>query len=188
MELRDLALPGVKLLEPRRHGDARGWFVEHYSRKAFEAAGLDYDFVQDNVSFSATPGTIRGLHFQAPPSAQVKLVSVLRGAVLDVVVDLRIGSPTYGRHVTVELSAANGLQLLAPVGVAHGLCTLEPDTLVHYKVDAPYDAARDFGLLWNDPALGIDWPVEAADAAVSDKDRVQPTLAELPVYFRFEGA
>lgn len=185
MQVRDLDIPGVKLIgPPARHGDDRGWFCEHFSARTHAAAGLTHDWVQDNLSFSRTPGTIRGLHFQPPPSAQAKLVSVLAGAVLDVVVDLRHGSPTFGRHVAVELSAEDGRQLLAPRGVAHGLCTLEPDTLVHYKVDGFYDAARDLGLAWDDPELGIAWP-DFAGAVVSDKDRRQPRLAELPVWFRW---
>lgn len=183
MQVRDLDIPGVKLIgPPERHGDDRGWFCEQFSARVHAAAGLDHAWVQDNLSFSRVPGTIRGLHFQPPPSAQAKLVSVLAGAVLDVVVDIRHGSPTFGRHVAVELSAEDGRQLLAPRGVAHGLCTLEPDTLVHYKVDGFYDRQRDLGLAWDDPALDIAWP-SLAGAVVSDKDRRQPRLAELPRWF-----
>lgn len=188
MQATDLAIPGVKLIgPPPRYPDARGWFSEHWSRRAFEAAGVVHDFVQDNLAWSERAGTVRGLHFQAPPSAQAKLVSVLRGAVLDVVVDIRRGSPTYGEHVAVELSAANGLMMLAPKGTAHGLVTLVDDTLVLYKVDAFFDAERDRALLWNDPALGIRWP-EGAGAAVSPKDAAAPRLSELPPCFEWTGS
>ena len=188
MQVQDLEIPGVKLVGPPPvYPDARGSFSEHWSRRAFEAAGITNDWVQDNLAWSKEAGTVRGLHFQSPPSAQAKLVSVLRGRVLDVVVDIRRGSPTYGRHVKAELSAENGLKMLAPRGTAHGLVTLEPDTLVLYKVDGFFDAERDLGLLWNDPDLGIDWP-EIAGAAVSDKDRVQPRLRDLPAYFEWDAA
>lgn len=187
MEVFDLPIAPVKLLKPARHGDSRGFFSEFYSKRRLDDAGLDLDFVQDNISLSAERGTIRGLHFQAAPSEQTKLVSVLRGAVFDVVVDIRNGSPTYGKHVFAELSAENGLQMLVPRGFAHGLCTLLPDTLVTYKVDGYYDASKDFGLRWNDPALGIAWPVGADEARVSDKDRRQPLLADLPAHFTHEG-
>lgn len=183
MEIFPQAIASVLVLKPARFEDARGYFSEQYSRRALEAHGLAVDFVQDNVSLSVEPGTVRGLHFQAPPSEQTKLVSVLTGAVLDVVVDIRNGSPTYGGHVAAELSAENGMQMLVPRGFAHGFCTLEPNTRVLYKVDGYYDRERDFGLRWNDPALGIDWPVTEQEAKLSDKDRVQPLLAELPLYF-----
>lgn len=187
MEVLKLPIAPVVLLKPARHGDSRGYFTEAYSRRRLAEAGLNFDFVQDNLSLSAERGTIRGLHFQAAPSEQTKLVSVLRGAVLDVVVDVRAGSPTYGRHVAVELSAENGLQLLAPRGFAHGLCTLVPGTMVAYKVDGYYDATKDFGLRWDDPELGIAWPVGASEAKVSDKDRRQPLLKDLPAHFTYRG-
>lgn len=183
MKVERLAIPDVLLIEPKRFGDSRGFFSEVWSRKALAEAGLDTDFVQDNHSLSREVGVVRGLHFQTPPSAQGKLVRVVRGAILDVAVDIRRGSATYGRHVSAVLSAENWRQLWVPRGFAHGFCTLEPDTEVIYKVDAYYDRAADKGLLWNDPALGIEWPVEAAKAVLSDKDRVQPPLAELPAYF-----
>jgi len=185
MDVTVLELPGAFLLCPNRFRDARGYFVESYNKKALAAHGLHFDFVQDNVSLSARTGTVRGLHFQSPPSAQTKLVSVLRGAVLDVLVDLRYGSPHYGRHVALELSADNGLQALVPRGFAHGFCTLADDTLVQYKVDAHYDPARDLGLLWNDPELGIRWPVATADAMIADKDKTYPRLKDLPPIFEW---
>jgi dTDP-4-dehydrorhamnose 3,5-epimerase len=183
MEIEETALPGVKLLTPRRFGDARGWFCETWNRRVLADAGIDHDFVQDNQSLSRPVGTVRGLHFQLPPFAQAKLVRVLRGAILDVAVDLRRASPTYGRSVAVRLDAENGAQLYVPVGFAHGFCTLEPDTEVFYKVSAPYSAAHDRGLAWDDPALAVAWPVTAAQAVLSDKDRKQPTLAELGPLF-----
>jgi dTDP-4-dehydrorhamnose 3,5-epimerase len=183
MQVEDTAIPEVKIITPKKFGDARGFFSEVYSRAAFEKAGLDLNFVQDNHSHSGAPGTIRGLHFQTAPFAQDKLVRVVRGRVLDVAVDLRRGSPTFGAHVAVELSAANWRQLLVPVGFAHGFCTLEPDCEVLYKVTAPYSAANDYGLAFDDPALGIDWGVDPAQAVLSDKDRKHPRLAELGPQF-----
>jgi dTDP-4-dehydrorhamnose 3,5-epimerase len=183
-----LAIPDVLLIEPRRFGDERGFFSEVYSRRALAERGLDVEFVQDNHSLSRPVGTVRGLHFQVAPSAQGKLVRVVRGAVLDVAVDIRAGSPSYGRHVSTVLSAGNWRQLWVPRGFAHGFCTLEPDTEVIYKVDAYYDREADRGILWNDPALGIGWPVAAEAAVLSEKDRAAPRLAELPPQFRYGGA
>jgi dTDP-4-dehydrorhamnose 3,5-epimerase len=183
IEVEPTALPDLKLVKPRRFEDRRGYFEETYNRQAFAAAGIDDEFVQDNFSVSVEAGTVRGLHFQTAPFAQAKLVRVGRGRILDVAVDLRRSSPTYGRHVAVELSSRNGLQLLVPVGFAHGFCTLEPDTEVSYKVSAPYSAAHDRGLAWDDPALGIAWPVDARTAILSDKDARHPRLADLPDYF-----
>jgi dTDP-4-dehydrorhamnose 3,5-epimerase len=185
MDVTALELPGAHLLKPKRFGDARGFFVEQHNKKTLASHGLNFDFVQDNLSLTTRSGTIRGLHFQSPPSAQTKLISVLRGAVLDVMVDIRAGSPTYGRHVAVELTAANGLQVLVPHGFAHGFCTLADDTLVQYKVDAHYDAKRDLGLLWDDPDLGIRWPVAAEAAILIDKDKKHPRLRDLPRYFEW---
>jgi dTDP-4-dehydrorhamnose 3,5-epimerase len=183
MEIFPLAIPPVMLLKPARFGDGRGFFSEIYSRRELEKDGAGFDFVQDNLSLSIEAGTIRGLHFQSSPSEQSKLVTVISGAIFDVVVDLRVGSPSFGQHVAAELSADNGLQMLAPRGFAHGFCTLVPDTRVLYKVDGFYDRARDFGLRWNDPALGIPWPVAEGNAKLSDKDRAQPLLSELPKFF-----
>ncbi|HWA91142.1 MAG TPA: dTDP-4-dehydrorhamnose 3,5-epimerase [Rhizomicrobium sp.] len=173
----------VKVLAPERHGDARGWFAETYNRDALARLGIDCDFVQDNHSLSRRPGTVRGLHFQLPPFAQAKLVRVVRGRVLDAVVDLRRGSPSFGRHAAMELGAEDGTMLFVPKGFAHGFCTLEPDTEVLYKVDAYYSKAHDRGLLWADPALAIPWPVSAAEAELSDKDRAQPLLSALGLVF-----
>ncbi|WP_262296307.1 dTDP-4-dehydrorhamnose 3,5-epimerase [Microvirga sesbaniae] len=183
IEVEPTALPDVKIIRTKVFADPRGYFVETYNRKAFAAAGILDEFVQDNFSLSTGSGTIRGLHFQSAPFAQAKLVRAARGRILDVVVDLRHSSPTFGRHVAVELSAENRLQLLVPVGFAHGFCTLEPNTEVSYKVTAHYSSAHDHGLAWNDPSLGIEWPVEPSRAVLSDKDKNHPRLNELPVYF-----
>ncbi|WP_188261057.1 dTDP-4-dehydrorhamnose 3,5-epimerase [Azospirillum tabaci] len=183
MDVISLAIPDVKIIRPKKFGDSRGFFSETYSKKAFEAAGLHYDFVQDNQSLSAEVGTVRGLHFQLAPFAQDKLVRVVKGAILDVAVDIRKGSPTYGQHVAAVVSAEEWNQILVPIGFAHGFCTLEPDTEVIYKVTNFYSAEHDRGLLWNDPDLGIDWPVAADKALLSDKDRKQPRLADLGDWF-----
>jgi dTDP-4-dehydrorhamnose 3,5-epimerase len=177
------AIPDVKVVTPQRLGDRRGFFSEVYNRRDFAAVGLDYEFVQDNHSLSGEAGTIRGLHFQRPPFAQVKLVRVVRGRILDVAVDIRRRSPTYGRHVAIELSAENWRQLLIPVGFLHGFCTLEPNVEVVYKVTNYYSAEHDGGVAWNDPDLAIAWPPLAARAILSQKDASQPRLSELPVYF-----
>ena len=170
-------LAGVKLIVPKKFADARGYFSETYNREIFLQAGIAVDFVQDNQSRSATVGTIRGLHFQSPPFAQDKLIRVLKGSILDVAVDLRRSSPTYGQYFATELSAENFKQMFVPVGFAHGFCTLEPDTEIFYKVSNPYAPKHDHGLAWNDPALGIAWPVGAEAAVLSDKDRRHPRLA-----------
>ena len=183
MYLQPLTIPDVKVLIPEKHGDHRGFFSETYSRRALAQAGIDTEFVQDNHSLSARTGTVRGLHFQAPPRAQDKLVRVVRGSIFDVAVDLRRSSPTYGRHVSVVLSADAWNEILVPVGFAHGLMTLEPETEVIYKVSDYYAPDHDKGLLWNDPSLGIPWPLPEQDAVVSDKDREQPGFAELVTPF-----
>ncbi|MGO4573230.1 dTDP-4-dehydrorhamnose 3,5-epimerase [Microvirga sp. 2TAF3] len=183
VEIEPTALPDVKIVRTRAFVDSRGYFMETYNRQAFAAAGIHDEFVQDNFSLSVEAGTVRGLHFQTAPFAQAKLMRVGRGRILDVAVDLRRSSPTFGRHVAVELSAKNRLQLLIPAGFAHGFCTFEPNTEVHYKVTAHYSAAHDCGLAWNDPALGIAWPVEAGRAILSDKDTRHPLLAALPTSF-----
>lgn len=179
LEIEETAIPEVRILKPRRFGDVRGWFSETFNRQALAEAGIGVDFVQDNESLSAAPGTIRGLHFQTPGFAQTKLVRVLTGAVFDVAVDIRQGSPTCGAHVAVELTAENGHQLLVPKGFAHAFCTLLPDTRVFYKVDVYYSPAHDAGIRWDDPALAIDWPVAPDKATLSDKDRQLPLLADL---------
>jgi dTDP-4-dehydrorhamnose 3,5-epimerase len=183
MQVENTAIDAVKIITPKKFGDHRGFFSEVYSRKAWAEAGLDYEFVQDNHSFSVEVGVIRGLHFQTAPFGQDKLVRVAKGRVLDVAVDLRRSSPTFGKHVAVELSAANWRQLLVPIGFAHGFCTLEPDSEVLYKVTNIYSPAHDKGLAFDDPALGIDWRIDLSTAVLSDKDRKHPRLAELGAMF-----
>jgi dTDP-4-dehydrorhamnose 3,5-epimerase len=185
MDVRTLALPGLILLTPRRFSDARGYFVETYNETTFRAAGISTHFVQDNLSYSTVRGTIRGLHFQLPPAAQAKLVRVLRGRAYDVAVDLRVGSPTYGRWAGEILSADGGEELFVPRGFAHGFCTLEPDTTVAYKDDDYYSPTRDSGIIWNDPRLAIDWPVAPADAVLSDKDRRLGSVAGFVSPFKY---
>ena len=183
MDVIETRVPGVMRVVPKRFGDARGWFSETFRVDALARAGIACAFVQDNQSFSAPKGTIRGLHFQVAPQAQAKLVRVLAGAILDVAVDLRRDSATHGQHVAVTLDAEGGEQLFIPHGFAHGFCTLTPDTMVAYKVDAYYSPAHDRALVWNDPDVGIDWPVLAAEAILSDKDRAAPRLSDLgPVF------
>ena len=169
-----LAIPDVRLLRPRRFGDSRGWFAETWSRRS-----LDVAFCQDNMSRSAEVGTVRGLHFQKPPHAQAKLVMVLKGRILDVAVDIRRASPTFGRHVAVELSAEEGNQLFIPRGFAHGFCTLEPGTEVMYKVDDFYAPETDAGIFWADPDLAINWPVRVDQAHLSPKDLGLPRLKDI---------
>ena len=175
------------LIRPRRFGDARGWFMETYSETSALAAGVDVRFVQDNQSFSATKGTIRGLHFQRPPRAQAKLVRCVRGSIMDYAVDVRRGSPTYGKYVAAELTAEGGEQLFVPVGFAHGFVTLEPDVEIAYKVSDLYAQDCDGGIVWNDPTIGIDWPLPASGAVLSDKDKALPTLVEFDSPFNYDG-
>lgn len=183
MRVVETEIPDVKVISPIRFGDDRGWFEEIYRQDVLAAAGIRDVFVQDNASFSISRGTVRGLHFQTPPSAQAKLVRVLVGSALDVAVDLRPSSTTYGRHVTVEIDANLGRLVYIPSGFAHGFCTLEANTLVSYKVSAPYDSRCDRSLAWNDPALGIEWPIASSDAILSAKDRAAPELAKLEKAF-----
>jgi len=183
MQLIETPIPDVKVLLPRKHGDHRGFFSEIYSRKAFAAAGITADFVQDNHSLSAEAGVVRGLHFQLPPMAQDKLLRVVRGAILDVAVDIRQSSPTFGKSVAEVISAENWKQIFIPAGFAHGFRTLEPNTEVIYKVTAFYSPEHDRGIRWNDPALGIDWGISEAQAILSDRDRKHPMLANAPELF-----
>lgn len=185
MQIEALEIPDVRILRPKKFGDHRGFFSETYNKKALAEAGIDLDFVQDNHSLSATPGTLRGLHFQIPPMAQDKLVRVVRGAVFDVAVDIRRGSPTFGQWVGAVISAAEWNQILVPVGFAHGFLTLEPDTEVEYKVTNYYAPDCDKGIAWNDPDLAIDWPLpEGLSAPVlSAKDGTQPFLRDCPTWF-----
>jgi dTDP-4-dehydrorhamnose 3,5-epimerase len=183
MQVEDTAIPDVKIVTPKRHGDARGFFSEVYKESDWTAAGFSLRFVQDNHSYSALVGTLRGLHFQTAPFAQDKVVRVARGRILDVVVDIRRSSPTFGKHVAVELSAENWRQLLAPVGFAHGFVTLEPDTEVLYKVTALYSPQHDRGLAFDDPDLGVEWPTPPGGLFLSEKDRRWPRLRDLPDVF-----
>ena len=185
MEVQSLSIPDVKLIRPTVLRDERGTFSETYSQRAWEAHGFFGRFVQDNHSLSLQKGVVRGLHFQVPPHAQDKLVRVTRGSVFDVALDLRVGSPSYGQHVSAILSAANGLQMLVPQGFAHGFCTLEPCTEVIYKVTDLYAPECDRGIAFDDPALGIEWPVAPGEAILSDKDRRQPRFADLPPQFTY---
>jgi dTDP-4-dehydrorhamnose 3,5-epimerase len=184
-DVRSTEIPVVKLITPVRHRDRRGFFSETYNRRALAEAGIKAKFIQDNLSLSSRAGTLRGLHFQAPPHAQTKLVWMLQGAAIDVAVDLRHGSPTFGRHIMVELNAADGVQILIPRGFAHGILTLMPDTVVAYKVDAYYAPGHDLGVRWDDSDLAIPWPLPYEHIRLSDKDLAQPLLRELPPYFRF---
>jgi dTDP-4-dehydrorhamnose 3,5-epimerase len=178
MQIEQLAIADVKIITPRRFQDDRGFFSETWNARAFREAGIAAGFVQDNHAYSVDKGVVRGLHYQLPPSAQGKLVRVTKGSILDVAVDIRRGSPTFGRHVSAVLSAENWRQIWVPEGFAHGYVTLEPHTEVVYKVTELYAPALDRGILWSDPALGIDWGLAHGDAILSDKDRKQPRLAE----------
>jgi len=178
MLVEDMAISGVKVVTPKRHGDSRGFFSEVYNRADWESAGLHFEFVQDNHSFSAAIGTLRGLHFQTPPFAQAKLIRAGGGRIFDVAVDIRRSSPTFGKYVGVELSAENWRQLLVPIGFAHGFVTLEPGTEVLYKTTAVYSPANDSGIAWDDPDIGVAWPLPAAGPTLSDKDRRWPRLRE----------
>jgi dTDP-4-dehydrorhamnose 3,5-epimerase len=176
-----------RLIIPKRHVDARGWFCETFHEERLRESGVNSRFVQDNQSHSKSAGTLRGFHFQAPPGAQAKLVSVLRGRILDVAVDIRSGSPTFGRHVFTELSAENGVQLYVPVGFAHAFVTLEDDVLVMYKVDHYYAPEHDRGICWNDPDIAFPWPFPASRMLMSDKDRHHPFLKDIVSPFAYDG-
>jgi dTDP-4-dehydrorhamnose 3,5-epimerase len=182
-EVTHLEIPDVKLIATPKFVDRRGFLSEIYNREALGAAGIDADFVQDNYSLSTERGTLRGLHFQIAPFAQAKLVRVMHGAIYDVAVDLRRGSPTYGRHVAAVLSASAWNQLYVPIGFAHGFVTLEPATEVIYKVSAPYSPGHERGLLWNDPELAIAWPIAPTDAILADRDKGWPSLTQLADVF-----
>ena len=177
------AIAAVKVITPEASVDDRGSFSETYNNALYAKHGIELDFVQDNHAWSTHAGTIRGLHFQSHPKAQDKLVRVVRGRILDVSVDLRRRSPTYGRWVAEELSAGNRKQMLVPIGFAHGYCTLEPDTEVLYKVTEYYSPPHDLGVAWDDPQLAITWPIVPGEAILSDKDRRQPVFSSLPAYF-----
>ncbi len=186
MQIEKTSLPDVLILTPRRFGDARGWFSEVWNAETLANAGIRQDFVQDNHSYSAAVGTVRGLHFQAPPHAQAKLVRCGRGRILDVAVDIRRGSPTYGSWFGTELSAENGRQLLIPAGFLHGFITREPDSEVLYKCSAAYAPDCDGAVRFDDPEIGIDWGVDPAGAILSDKDRAAPCLRDFHSPFVWE--
>ena len=185
MDVTSTDLPDVKIITPPRFGDRRGFFSEIYNRRALVEIGITAEFIQENHAYSADRGTLRGLHFQCPPATQTKLLRAVRGAVLDVVVDLRRGSPTYGRHVMVELTAESGSQILCPKGFAHGILTLLPHTEITYKVDAYYAPELDLGVRFDDPDLAIDWPFPHEEMVLSEKDRNQPWFRDLPEIFTY---
>ena len=187
MEIKATALPGVLLLKPRRFADSRGYFVETYNQRILSDAGIGARFVQDNQSFSAKAGTIRGLHFQTPPAAQTKLVRALRGRVFDVAVDLRLGSPAFGRWIGETLTADGGEQLLIPSGCAHAFCTLDDNVEIAYKVDDFYTPKCDGGIIWNDPDIQIVWPVDSASVILSEKDAKLGLFRDFSTPFRFEA-
>jgi dTDP-4-dehydrorhamnose 3,5-epimerase len=184
LEVRRLAIPDVLELLPKRFGDHRGYLSEVYNKQRFAAeTGVAIEFMQINQSLSVEKGTLRGLHFQAPPFAQAKLVVAVSGAAFDVAVDLRRGSPTFGKWVSVVLSSAKGNQVLVPAGFAHGFLTLEPDTIMQYQVDNPYSPKHEGGVRWDDPALGIHWPKTTAAPTLSDRDAEFPPLGEIKTPF-----
>lgn len=183
MEIIATEIPDVKILVPKKFGDHRGFFSEVYNSNILKGFGFARDFVQDNHSLSAAKGVLRGLHYQLAPKAQDKLIRVVHGAILDVAVDIRKGSPTFGRHVAAVLSAQNWRQMFVPSGFAHGFVTLEENTEVLYKVTDYYSPAHERGIRWNDPALGIEWGVTEKDAVLSDRDKVHPHLKDQPEIF-----
>jgi dTDP-4-dehydrorhamnose 3,5-epimerase len=183
IEVHALELPDVIIIRPKKHGDHRGFFAETYNKKDFSKAGINLDFVQDNQSLSASPGTIRGIHYQGHPFAQHKLVRVLRGRILDFAVDIRRSSPTFGRWVSAEISAEQWNQILVPIGFAHAVCTLEPDTELMYKVTDYYAPHSDFGIRWDDPDLNIPWPFPSKELVLSPKDKMLPYFKDVVHWF-----
>ncbi len=186
MNVQKTDLAGILVIEPDRFGDHRGFFAETYSQRVYAELGILNDFVQDNHSLSAAVGTVRGLHFQMPPHAQAKLVRCGRGAIFDVAVDIRNGSPTYGKWTGYELSAVNGAQFYIPAGFAHGFVTLQPDSEIIYKCSDYYAPETEGAVRWDDPAIGIEWPFQGT-AILSDKDAAAPMLADVDSHFHFEG-
>jgi dTDP-4-dehydrorhamnose 3,5-epimerase len=185
VQIRSLEISEIVEITPARHADDRGFFSEVWGKCALELLGLAHEFVQDNHSLSVNAGILRGLHYQEPPFAQTKLVRVVRGAIFDVAVDIRHGSPTFGKWVGLTISAASWNQILVPEGFAHGFLTLEPNTEVLYKVSAPYSREHDRGIFWNDPTIAIDWPIENREPVLSEKDKAAPSLAELRAAFNY---
>lgn len=186
MQVVPTAIPDVKEIRPVRHHDERGFFSEIFRESVLSENGIAVSFIQENHSLSIDRFVVRGLHFQIPPAGQAKLVRVAAGSIFDVAVDIRMGSPTFGQHVALILSADQGNQLFVPEGFAHGFCTLEQNTEVIYKVDRYYSRAHDFGLAWDDRDLAIEWPAPRDRVLLSEKDRRQPSLTELPPHFRYE--
>jgi dTDP-4-dehydrorhamnose 3,5-epimerase len=187
MQIERLNIPDVFVLTPTKYHDHRGFFSEVYRREALVGAGVSQEFVQENHVYSAKRGIVRGLHFQAPPHAQGKLVRCIRGTILDVAVDIRKGSPFFSSHVAVELSATSLRQLWLPPGFAHGYVTLEEGCEVVYKVTNYWAPDYERGIVWNDPSLGIDWRISEADAVLADKDQSYPFLADLPPFFHYSS-
>lgn len=183
MKVEALEIADVKLITPPRFRDARGFFSETWKQSAFAEAGIHCPFIQDNHAVSTGVGVLRGLHCQIGPNAQGKLVRCLKGAIYDVAIDIRRGSPTFGKYVAAEISADNWIQIWVPAGFLHAYCTLTQDTEVIYKVTRPYDKAAERGVIWNDPDIGIRWPVAAEEVILSDKDKALPRLRDLPVLF-----
>lgn len=186
MDIFETALSGVKKIQPDIFTDSRGVFQETYQFERYRKVGIDCDFVQDNFVSSERKGTIRGLHFQKPPAAQAKLISVIQGAVMDVVVDLRHGSPTFGKAEAFHLTAEEGTQIFMPVGFAHGYCTLNNNSAVLYKVSSPYAPDLEAGIIWNDPELNITWPVDVKDMIIAERDQKLPRLSELEKIFPYD--
>ncbi|MGO4289063.1 dTDP-4-dehydrorhamnose 3,5-epimerase [Chitinophaga sp. RAB17] len=186
MGFQQTGIPNLLIYEPKVFGDHRGYFFESYNANTFNEAGIEYKFVQDNQARSSY-GVLRGLHYQLEPYAQTKLIRVVEGSIMDVVVDIRKGSPTYGQSYTIELSAANKLQLLVPKGFAHGYAVISETAEVMYKCDNFYQKGSEGGIIYNDPALDIDWGIDLKDAIVSDKDLILPTLADIHHNFIFNS-
>lgn len=184
MKLIETKLEGILIVEPDVFGDHRGWFMETYNKEKYKQAGLEINFLQNNQSYSATKGTLRGLHYQLSPKEQTKLVRCTRGAIFDVTVDIRKGSPSYGQWFGIKLTAENKKQLLVAKGFAHGFMTLTEDVEVQYKVDELYSPEYDRGILWNDPIIGIEWPIEI-QPILSAKDEIAPLLSEAENNFVF---
>jgi len=187
MQIKELAIPDIKILTPVQHRDNRGFFSEIYNRQTLLEAGIELEFVQENYSWSVDINTVRGLHFQTGEFQQDKLVQVVRGAILDIAIDLRHGSPWYGQYVCAEISAENWQQVLVPKGFAHGFLTLQPNTAVMYRVTTHYSPAHDAGIRWNDPDIGIDWPINENEAVLSDKDSTLPFLSDCDTLFVYEA-
>ncbi len=183
MKIKRASIPDVLVIKPEKYGDHRGFFSETYNKKLLENEGLAVEFVQDNQSLSAKAGTLRGLHFQAPPFAQDKLVRVINGAIIDVALDIRRNSPTYGQHISEIISANNWKQIFIPKGFAHGFLTTEPDTEVIYKVSNFYAPDYDFGINWNDKKLGINWGIDQENITISEKDLLQPNFHDIETPF-----